>query len=76
MLVLLQAARRSERLVALLARVRARADVRRPDVTLQVARVREDLLAVLAREVLVVVEARRRQLPLRDERTVPVEHLQ
>lgn len=47
-LVLFQAARCRECLAALTARMRTGADVRRPDVTLQVARIREDFVAVLA----------------------------
>jgi len=49
-LVLLESAGRGERLATLGARVRAGADVRRTYVTLQVARVGEDLLTRLARE--------------------------
>jgi len=49
-LVLLEAAGRGERLATLGARVRAGADVRRTNVTLQVARVTEHLVTRLTRE--------------------------
>jgi hypothetical protein len=55
-LVLLETAGRRERLAALGARVRARADVRRTDVALQVARVGEHLVAGFAGERLRLLE--------------------
>ena len=51
-LVLLQPARRPESLAALETRVRPSTHVCRPDMTLQVARISEHLVAVLAREML------------------------
>jgi len=47
-LVLLQSARCRECFAALAARMRTGANVRRPDMTLQVARIGEDFVAILA----------------------------
>lgn len=54
-LVLFQSARRGERFAALDARVASRPDVLRADVTLEVARVCEHLVTVLARKRLITV---------------------